>query len=88
MLPLKPPAPKKNVKNIKLVNFPIFDENGDILDPNAWPKYKGIFNGRVIIIKNLNDKSRLSNLVCKMFIYLIFRNIYYLFFLFKILLRF
>ncbi|CAH1736013.1 unnamed protein product [Aphis gossypii] len=64
MLPLKPPVPKKNVKNIKLVNFPIFDENGEILDPNAWPKYQGIFNGRVIIINDLNDKSRLCNLGC------------------------
>jgi len=69
MLPLKPPAPKKNVNNIKLIDFPIFDESGDILDQNAWPKFQGIFNGNVIIINDSNDKSRLCNLVCRMFLF-------------------
>lgn len=69
MLPLKPPALKKNVKNIKLIDFPIYDENGEILDQNSWPKYEGIFNGKIIIINNLNDKSRLCNMVCKILIF-------------------
>lgn len=68
MLPLKPPVSKKNVKNIKFIDFPIFDEKGDILDQNSWPKYQGVFNGKVIIINDINDKSRLCNLVCKLFI--------------------
>jgi len=64
MLPFKPPVLKKNVKDIKLIDFPIYDESGDILDQNAWQKYQGIFNGKVIIVNDLNDKSRLCNLVC------------------------
>lgn len=63
MLPLKPPAPKQCLKNIKLINFPIFDDNGEVLDKNSWPSYKGIFNGKDIIIKDLNDISRLSCMV-------------------------
>lgn len=67
MIPLKPPAPKTTVTNIKLIDFPIFDENGDILDQHLWPKFKGIFNGKVIIINDKSDSSRLCNMVCKMF---------------------
>jgi len=66
MLPLKPPSLKiKNVKNVKHINFPIFDDSGKILDENSWPKFQGIFNGKTIIINNLDDISRLRNMVSK-----------------------
>lgn len=66
MLPLKPPALKtKNVKNIKPINFPIFDESGEILDENSWPTFSGIFNGKAIVVNDLNDISRLRNMVGK-----------------------
>lgn len=66
MLPLKPPASKKCMKNIKHINFPIFDDNGEIFDINTWPSYNGIFNGKDIIIKDTNDILRLSYMVCIM----------------------
>lgn len=70
MLPLKPPALKtRKCKNIKLINFPIFDENGKILDNNSWPKFQGIFNGKAIIVNDLNDISRLRNMVSKLLNY-------------------
>jgi len=70
MLPLKPPALKtKKSKNIKLINFPIFDENGKILDDNSWPTFKGIFNGKAVIVNDLNDISRLRNMVSKLLNY-------------------
>lgn len=65
MLPLKPPVPKKNAKNIKLIDLPIFDRNGEVLDEKAWPNFQGVFNGKVILIKELEDRIQLSNFVSK-----------------------
>lgn len=63
MFPLKPPVPKKFIEDIKLVNFPIFNENGTILEENEWPSLQAIFNGKHIIVKNSNDISHLSKCV-------------------------
>jgi hypothetical protein len=63
MLPLKPPVSKKNLKDIKFLIYPIYDENGKIFDESSWPKYQGIFNGRIIVVNDSNDISRLCNLV-------------------------
>lgn len=65
MLPLKPPVLKKKLKDVKLINFPICDQNGHVLDENEWPTIQGIFNGNVVIIKHTHDISRISNMVCK-----------------------
>lgn len=65
MLPLKPPVSKINLKGITLINFPVVDDDGKILNENSWPKFHGIFNGNVVIVNDSNDKSRLSCLVRK-----------------------
>lgn len=65
MLPLKPPVSKQNLKDIKILIYPIYDKNGEIFNENAWPKYQGIFNGRIIVVNDSNDISRLCNLVGK-----------------------
>lgn len=63
MFPLKPPVQKKSVKNAKLINLPIFNENGTILDGNKWPSFRAIFNGKHVIVEDVNDISCLSNFV-------------------------
>lgn len=65
MLPLKPPAQKKNAKNVKLIDLPIFDSNGEVLDEHAWPNFQGVFNGKVVVIKELEARIQLSNFVSK-----------------------
>lgn len=68
MLPLKPPASKKKLKDVKLINFPICDPNGEVLDENNWPTFHGTFNGKVIIVKQTSDISRISNMVSKIIV--------------------
>lgn len=64
MIPLKPPVPKKNwKKDIKEIHFPIFDENQKLINTNSLPAYHGIFNGKVVVIKDQNEIARLSSLV-------------------------
>lgn len=64
MIPLKPPVSKKNwKKGIKEIHFPIFDENQKLINENSLPTYHGIFNGKVVVIKDPKEKARLSSLV-------------------------
>lgn len=64
MIPLKPPVSKKNWnKGVKEIHFPIFDENQKLINENSLPAYHGIFNGKVVVIKDPNEKDRLSSLV-------------------------
>lgn len=63
MFPLKPPVQKKSIKDAKLINLPIFNENGTILEENEWPSFQAIFNGKHIIVEDENDISCLHNFV-------------------------
>lgn len=86
MLPLKPPAPKKKLKDVKLIHFPICDQDGDVLNENEWPIFQGIFNGNVIIIKHPKDISRISNMVSKIDILIFGIQIFIIFFNIRVLL--
>lgn len=76
MLPLKPPKLKKKIKNINIkpVNYPIFDKNGEMYDENSWPIYNGTFKEKVVIIEDSNDILHLSNLVSQLIISIYYKN--------------
>lgn len=75
MIPLKPPVPKKNwKKGIKEIHFPIFDDDQKLINENS---YHGIFNGKVVVIKDPNEKTSLSSLVSNLLVNynLLFNNL-------------